>query len=178
MCSIPIKMIFATDIGYGIGVNNKLPSWKLKDDLARFKRLTLGNGDNFVIMGRKTWQSISEKPLVKRHNIILSKTMKSNHRANEMVVARDLNDAYQYIDSHKKATSELWVIGGADIYEMFMPYANEIHWSRALKDYNCTTFLSKEMTKMMTGKVWCTEQAEFDSNESDGYIYCVWKSNK
>ena len=47
MCSIPIKMIFATDIGYGIGVNNRLPAWKLKDDLKRFKRLTLGKGNNF-----------------------------------------------------------------------------------------------------------------------------------
>lgn len=76
MCSIPIKMIFATDIGYGIGVNNRLPDWNLRGDLKRFKRLTLGKGNNFVIMGRNTWKSMGEKPLVKRHNIVLSKTLK------------------------------------------------------------------------------------------------------
>lgn len=178
MCSIPIKMIFATDVGYGIGVNNRLPAWNLKDDLKRFKRLTVGDGNNFVIMGRNTWKSIGEKPLIKRHNIVLSTTMNLNHQTSEFVIANDINEAFQFIDTYKKPGSELWVIGGAQIYEKFMPYACEIHWTRALKDYQCSTFLSKEFLKSMITKIWSTEHSEHESSESDGYIHCVWKNDK
>ena len=181
MCSIPIKMILATDIGYGIGVNNKLPNWRLKGDMAQFKRLTIGKGDNFVIMGGNTWASMDNRPLIKRRNIVLSKTVKTvatNQKKENVIIARDLNDAFQYIDTNKSATSELWVIGGAQIYEWFMPYVCEIHWTRALKDYQCTTFLSKEQIKMMITKVWSTEYSEHESHDSDGYIYCTWKSDE
>lgn len=178
MCSIPIKMILATDIGYGIGVNNKLPNWRLKGDMAQFKRLTIGKGDNFVIMGGNTWASMDNRPLIKRRNIILSKTAKPNDNKDKVIIAQDLNDAFQYIDTYKSATSELWVIGGAQIYEWFMPYVCEIHWTRALKDYQCTTFLSKEQIKMMITKVWSTEYSEYESNDSDDYIYCTWKSDE
>ena len=178
MCSIPIKMIFATDIGYGIGVNNRLPDWNLKGDLKRFKRLTLGKGNNFVIMGRNTWKSMGEKPLVKRHNIVLSKTLKRNHNEQEIAIVDDLNEAFQIIDKYKKPNSELWVIGGAQIYEKFMSYACEIHWTRALKDYQCSTYLSKDFLKSMITKIWSTEHSEHESSESDGYIYCVWKSDE
>ncbi len=62
----------------GIGLKNALP-WHLKKDLVRFKKLTIGDGDNAVIMGRNTWNSLPKKwkPLPKRTNIVLTRTSTS-----------------------------------------------------------------------------------------------------
>ena len=60
----------------GIGFKNTLP-WFIKSDLKRFKHLTIGNGNNAVIMGRKTWESLPVKhqPLSNRTNVIISNTI-------------------------------------------------------------------------------------------------------
>ena len=57
----------------GIGFQNQLP-WQLSADLKKFKELTIGNGNNAVIMGRNTWASLPSryKPLPKRENIVLT----------------------------------------------------------------------------------------------------------
>ena len=43
-----MNIILACDSEYGIGINNDLPSWNLKEDMIRFKKLTIGNGNNVV----------------------------------------------------------------------------------------------------------------------------------
>ena len=64
----------AFDINRGIGKNNNLP-WKISDDLKRFSKLTKGNNNNAIIMGRNTWDSLPNKPLSQRDNLILSTTL-------------------------------------------------------------------------------------------------------
>ena len=53
-----------------IGYKNKIP-WLLKNDLKYFKKLTIGNNNNAVVMGRKTWESLPVNKLPKRDNLIL-----------------------------------------------------------------------------------------------------------
>ena len=57
----------------GIGIGGNLP-WRLKKEMAHFTKLTKGNGQNAVLMGRKTWESIPTKfrPLKDRYNIIVT----------------------------------------------------------------------------------------------------------
>ena len=69
--------IVATSNNKGIGLNNKLP-WNLKSDLLRFKKLTIGNGNNCIIMGKNTWNSINF--LNNRHNYIISSTLKIDEK--------------------------------------------------------------------------------------------------
>ena len=52
-----INGIVAMDKNKGIGINNQLP-WKLKEDLQRFQKFTTGKGNNAIIMGKNTWNSI------------------------------------------------------------------------------------------------------------------------
>ena len=68
-----MNLIVAYCRNRGIGFKNKLP-WKLSSDMNRFKNLTIGDGNNAVIMGRNTWESLPQKfkPLPKRSNIVLS----------------------------------------------------------------------------------------------------------
>ena len=63
-----IELIWAQDQNGGIGKNGTLP-WHISEDLQNFKKITSGSP---VIMGRKTWESLSFKPLPNRRNIVLS----------------------------------------------------------------------------------------------------------
>ena len=76
-----MNLIVAYCKNRGIGFKNTLP-WKLSLDMNRFKKLTIGNKNNAVIMGRNTWESLplKYKPLPKRTNIIL--TTKADYRLN------------------------------------------------------------------------------------------------
>ena len=111
-----IKLIWAQDHLGGIGVNNKLP-WRSKEDLQNFKSLTL---NSTVIMGRKTWESLKIKPLPKRRNIVLS----SNN-----VGSVESYKSIKTLMENIKNENSIFVIGGAQIYNIFYPDANELHIS-------------------------------------------------
>ena len=111
-----IHLIWAQEINGGIGKDGKLP-WHISEDLQNFKKLTL---DSTIIMGRKTWESLSIRPLPKRRNIVLSR--------------KEVPDA-EYYTSIKKcieklnddATENLFVIGGSTVYRNFIYRADELH---------------------------------------------------
>ena len=73
---VKFKMIVAMDLKNGIGKDNKLP-WHYKEDLRYFSLMTKGQGNNAIIMGRKTHESIG-KILPKRDNLILSSTLSTS----------------------------------------------------------------------------------------------------
>ena len=81
-----ISIIAAASENLVIGKDNDLP-WNLPSDLKNFKKITEGN---FVIMGRKCWESIPEKfrPLPNRHNIVISRD--PNYKAVGAAVINDL----------------------------------------------------------------------------------------
>jgi dihydrofolate reductase len=115
-----IKAILAMNELRTIGHNNTLP-WHCPEDLARFKRLTLGQT---VIMGRKTWESLPEayRPLPGRLNIVISSgkidaKLKAGQR---LVVAKDLQEALTL------ANNTGWVIGGAGVFKEALPYISEV----------------------------------------------------
>jgi dihydrofolate reductase len=102
-----------------IGRDNALP-WHLPEDLKRFKRLTLGKP---VVMGRKTFDSIG-KPLPGRQNIVV--TRDANYRREGVTVAHSVESAL----SAAGDAPEVMVIGGADLFRLFMPRARCVHLTR------------------------------------------------
>ncbi len=99
-----------------IGANGQLP-WHLPADLKRFKALTMGHP---VLMGRKTHESIG-RPLPGRTNIIL--TSDRSYRAAGCLVEHTISDALD----RAAGASELFVIGGARLYEAFLATAERIY---------------------------------------------------
>lgn len=99
-----------------IGHHNTLP-WHLPEDLAHFKRCTLGCP---VIMGRKTWDSLPQKfrPLPGRLNVVVTRQL--NWQATGAVVAHSLAQACAACPSDSTA----WVIGGAELYAQAAPLAS------------------------------------------------------
>ena len=80
------NLIVACSNNYGIGNNGKLP-WNIPNDLKRFSKLTKGNGNNAIVMGRKTWDSLPIKPLPNRINIIYTVNNVSNFYALNIVIS-------------------------------------------------------------------------------------------
>jgi dihydrofolate reductase len=106
-----VGLIWAQSASGVIGRNGAIP-WRLPEDLARFKRLTMGHT---VVMGRLTWQSlpIRVRPLPGRRNVVL--TRQADFMANGAEVMSSFDDAV--------TNDETWVIGGAQIYRLALPVA-------------------------------------------------------
>jgi dihydrofolate reductase len=85
--------------------------------MAHFKRVTMGSGDNAVIMGRKTWDSIPPKfrPLPGRKNVVLSKTTLATNYPDGVMVAASLHDALVQLE--RETYNQIFVIGGAQVYD-------------------------------------------------------------
>jgi len=78
-----MNLIFACDENYGIGINNRLPDWKLKGDLIKFSKLTTGKGNNVVIMGKNTYISLPNNYLKNRLNLVVSYTLYNEYKTHE-----------------------------------------------------------------------------------------------
>ena len=105
-----------------IGKNGVMP-WHLPEDLAHFKRTTLGCP---VIMGRKTWDSLPVKfrPLPGRANIVL--TRQTDWHENGVQVSSNMPEALFICERLMPKPLSVWVIGGAQIYAQALPLANQL----------------------------------------------------
>ena len=104
--------IVAVDQNLAIGKGGRLP-WHYSADMKFFKKATIGNA---VVMGRRTWLTL-KGPLPDRQNIVLSR--EQNLPAQDsLIVLRDKNAALELVSSQDV---HLFVIGGAQIYETFLP---------------------------------------------------------
>jgi len=119
-----VAMIVAMDEDGFIGRGNRLP-WRLASDMARFKALTEGDGFNSVIMGRRTWDSLPDsfRPLPERVNIVMSRD--TNWQAEGAETALYIGRAIEL--AYAEGSDECWIIGGAQVYEMFLERVDEIH---------------------------------------------------
>ena len=113
-----LHLIYARAANGVIGANNTLP-WHLPEDLAHFKRHTLGCP---VIMGRKTWDSLPPKfrPLPGRLNLVV--TRQPDWQAQGAQATASLQDAL----AHCGDAPDAWVIGGAQIYAQALALAHSV----------------------------------------------------
>jgi dihydrofolate reductase len=120
---LTITLIVAVADTGVIGRNNTLP-WHLPEDLKRFKQLTMGKP---IVMGRKTFESIG-KPLPGRQNIVL--TREPNYRRDGITVVHDAAAVLQAAGGAR----EIMIIGGSDLFRLFLPHASRIHLTRVHGD--------------------------------------------
>lgn len=119
---IAFKLIAAVCSDGGIGCNGQLPWPHCKADMAHFAKRTTGAGNNAVIMGAKTWDSIPARPLRRRANLILSsqapEQMHSEQSDQSEHWFRTVPELFAHLEAAKY--DEVWIIGGASIYEQFL----------------------------------------------------------
>lgn len=112
-----ISIIVAIAKNNAIGFENKLLYW-LPNDLKRFKALTTGNT---IIMGRKTFESLPKGALPNRRNIVLSRNKDSSS-----FPGAECYDSLEKALNSCSDSEEVFIIGGASIYEQALPIANRL----------------------------------------------------
>lgn len=167
--NMKMAMIVAMDEDGCIGRGNGLP-WRLASDMARFKRLTESDGFNSVIMGRRTWDSLPEtfRPLPERSNIVMSRDTDWSEEGaiTALYVGRAIEIAFA------EGSDECWVIGGAQIYEMFMDRVDEIHVTEVHTNGSGDVFFPEwDRTGWSRDEI---ETVEPDSDNEFASTYSVW----
>ncbi len=126
-----ISLIAALDEQGGIGKDGGLP-WKVRSDLQRFKRLTMGHA---LIVGRRTWDSI-ERPLPGRRMIVI--TRQAAWQAAGAERATGLAEALRMAES--AGETEAFIGGGAQIFALALPLAQRFYLTRIHTVAACDTF--------------------------------------
>jgi dihydrofolate reductase len=129
-----ISLIAALTKNHVIGKNNDLP-WHLPDDMKYFMQTTKGH---HVIMGRKNYDSIPEKfrPLPNRTNIVV--TRQRDWHGEKCLVVNSITEA---VDIAKKNNeSELFIIGGAEIYKLGFPFTQRMYLTEIQTELAGDTF--------------------------------------
>lgn len=134
-----INIIFATDINLLIGNNNELP-WHYKKDLLFFKEKT---NNKIVLMGDNTYKSLrfyyKDKKLPYSKIFLATKNIDTSYflKEDNIVV---VNDIFDFIQNNQE---EVWVIGGKTIYELLLPYADNLYITFILKSHKGNIYLNK-----------------------------------
>jgi dihydrofolate reductase len=129
-----MKLIVAIDVNGGIGKGGTLP-WNLKEDMSFFKEMTSGG---IVIMGRSCFESIPKKfrPLPNRLNVVLTRFSKAQYPG--CLVYNSIFDVLT--DDYLMSKGNIWVIGGAQIYESFINIVDELYVTHVKGNFDCDTF--------------------------------------
>lgn len=130
-----LAIIVAVAENGAIGKDNQL-LWRLPDDLKRFKQLTMGSP---IIMGRKTFESIG-KPLPGRTSIVISRSTGSYPAG--VIGVSSVGEAIEKA-SHAGADTA-FVIGGGEIYKLFLSYADKIYLTKVHTSIEGDTFFKIE----------------------------------
>lgn len=152
-----VSIIVATALDSSIGRNGTMP-WHISADLKRFKQLTSGHP---VIMGHNTWRSLPRKPLPGRRNIVISRNKELTLQDAE--VAHSLQEAVLMCAT----ADEMFIIGGAQIYNAALPLAGNIYLTAVLAHFpDADTFFPE-----LEGDCWeCVWQSDVEST-TEGLKY-------
>lgn len=161
-----MKAIVHVDKNWGIGRGNAL-MFRLPADMKFFRETTTGNT---VVMGGNTLRSFpGGTPLKNRLNIVLSGTLPER---GDCIIVRNLQQLSAAIKAVSKG--EIYVIGGAAIYKMLLPYCSEVLVTKVEADGNADAFfpdLDEDKNFILS--------AEGEELETNGYKirFCTYKNN-
>ena len=153
-----LHLIYARARNGVIGKDNQMP-WHLPEDLAHFKRVTLGQP---VIMGRKTFESIG-KPLPNRTSIVISR--QADLQIDGAIIAHSVEEA---ILKAKSITREdIYIVGGAEIYALSLPLADQILVTQLHDIFEGDAYFPKIPTETFE----VTEKERGITDEKNAYQY-------
>ncbi len=146
-----------------IGKNNKI-IWNLPEDLKKFKELTTGHT---IIMGRKTFESIG-RVLPNRKHIIFSQNPDFKVNDENVEIVHSMLQIQEYIEDD----NENFVIGGAMIYNLLMPYVKKMYVTQINKEFDGDTFFPR-----IDEEVWNVVEkvSKRDENSNLDYEYVTYE---
>ena len=158
-----LSIIVAKASNNVIGKNNQL-IWHIPEDLKRFKKLTTGHN---IIMGRRTFESLG-RILPNRKHIILCNDMEMDVNDERVEILEDISMLKKYIESEE----ENFVVGGATIYKLLMPYAKKMYITEINQEFDGdVSFPEIDMNKW---KVESTENGIKNNENPYDYNYVTY----
>ncbi|MGQ0578744.1 MAG: dihydrofolate reductase [Betaproteobacteria bacterium] len=151
-----ISIIVAYAANRVIGKDGKMP-WRLSEDLKRFRQLTMGH---HIVMGRKTWESIG-RLLPGRSHIIISR------RPGYQVAGASVVDSIDAAIAAAGNDSEIFVIGGGEIYALAIPIADRILATEIDGKYEGDTYFPR-----LAKGIWRETTREDREDAASGRRYC------
>lgn len=128
-----MNLIVAVDNNWAIGYQNKLLV-SIPADMRFFREVTTGK---VVICGKKTLETFpGGKPLKNRHNIII--TRQKDFSVSDGVVVHSIEEALEAVKEYN--SEDVYVIGGASIYEQMLPYCDVAHVTKINFNYEADTY--------------------------------------
>lgn len=128
-----MNLIVAVDKNWAIGLNNQLLV-SIPADMRFFREETTGK---VVVLGRKTLSTFpGGKPLKGRTNIVISRD--KNYKVDDAIVVHSIEEALEECKKYK--SEDVYVIGGATIYEQMLPYCDIAHVTKIDFSYNADTY--------------------------------------
>jgi len=155
-----ISIIVAISENNVIGKDNKL-IWHLPADLINFKNLTM---NHHIIMGRKTFESIG-KALPGRTSVIITKD--KNYKVDGCKIANSVEEAIEV----SKNDSEVFIIGGAEIYRQSMHVADRIYLTKINHDFDGDVFFPEIKTTQW--KVLSKKNFKADEKNKFDYSFLI-----
>lgn len=152
-----MEAIYAIDLYNGLSKDGIIP-WKSKKDLKFFYNKTK---NNVVIMGRNTYFSLPDevKPLKNRLNIVLTNNIDKYNNVdshdnliftnNDKIYELIINNREKYLERYPFLISDfkIFIIGGKNIYEQFIPLCETIWVTKIKKSFDCDLFLNYDYSK-------------------------------
>lgn len=164
------KLIVAYTKKFGMGYKGGLP-WvnSYNDDMKRFFKLTKGNNNNAVIMGRKTWMSLPFKRLKYRDNLILTEKLNIDKKYDNNIIKtfNNVDDIIKY--SLNKNYDNVWVIGGSSVYGLMLDrnIIDECYVTKMDEEHNCDIFFKHDLDKM---EKWYIKYRKYIEKDKIEYI--------
>lgn len=163
-----ISIIVSVSENWVIGKDNSL-LWKLSSDLKRFKELTT---NHVVIMGQKTMESLPNKMLPNRTNIVLTDDPDYSFQ-NGVIPAFSIDDAIQKAEYYE--SDEIFIIGGGSVYKQFLPLADKLYLTKVHTIIEGDTYFPK-----IDEKDWVLESyqsKEKDDKNEYSHTYIIYSRN-
>jgi len=159
-----VSLIAAMAKNRAIGVNNGLP-WRLPADQRYFKAKTMGHS---LIMGRRTFESIGERPLPGRKTIVVSR--RRDYAPPGVEVARSLDEALSRAEG-----DEVFVAGGEEIFRQTLDRADRLYLTPIDKDFPGDTFFPE-----FDESAWRLAEREHHAATPEipfAYSFEIWEKN-
>jgi dihydrofolate reductase/thymidylate synthase len=163
-----MELVVAVDSSGGIGKDGLFPWPTIAEDLAFFKRLTIGH---IVVMGRKTWNSLPVKPLINRINIVVTSD-KSQVNENDTIFTT-IENLSSLLSSYKER--RIFIIGGTKLYEQYLPIAETIHMTLIEREYNSDVYFPFDAGMSAFSLNTCSDQ--LTTTDGTKYRHLLYKRN-
>lgn len=169
-----ISAIVAVDNNYGIGSKNKLLV-HIPEDMKLFKDITSGGT---VIIGRKTYESIPNRPLPNRTNIVITKKAKKRPKfKNNNTLFCNMNYIKSLLSDKEviENNNGIYVIGGSLIYNELLKYCERVYLTKIFENYNNVDSYFPSIDNMKEWKL--SSESEIKEYNNTKYAFCIYDRN-